>query len=95
MMTVTLKLVKIALICTLRLLQSLQTVSSRCRREQNRDGVTPEEDPTSLKKAKLESAKWAGADIGPTSARCQVPFNRDTVDLAPGATEGAGGVLSQ
>ena len=30
------------------------------------DGVTPEEDPTNLKKAKMESAKQEGPDIGPT-----------------------------
>ena len=29
------------------------------------DGVTPEEDPTSLKTAKLESANWEGPDTGP------------------------------
>ena len=34
---------------------SLPTVSPRCRR--GRACVTPEEDPTSIKKAKLESAK--------------------------------------
>ena len=37
-----------------------------CLCKQTRDGVTPEEDPTSLKKAKLESATREGHDIGPT-----------------------------
>ena len=56
-----------------------------CRR--TRDGVTPEEDPASLKKVKLESAHQEGPDVGPSV--CQSRGTKlDTVDLAPGAIEG-------
>ena len=34
--------------------------------KRTRDGITTEEDPTFLKKAKLESATQEGPDIGPT-----------------------------
>ena len=54
----------------------------------NQSGVTPQEVPTSLKKAKLESAHKEGTDTGLLLP--QEPFKRDTV-----ATEGAGGVFSQ
>ena len=37
-----------------------------CLCKQTSDGVTPEEDPTSLKKAKLELATSEGLDIGPS-----------------------------
>ena len=40
-----------------------------CRR--TRDGVTPEEDPTFLKMAKLECATWKGLDIGPTACQAR------------------------
>ena len=35
-----------------------------CSSDVNRDGVTPEEEPISLRKAKLESATWEGPDTG-------------------------------
>ena len=54
--------------------------------KQTRDGVTPEENSTSFKKDKLESATREGP---------REPFKRNTVDLAPVAIEGAGGVFSQ
>ena len=48
------------------------------------DDVTPEEDSTSLKKAKVSNMEGT-----------RYPFKRDTVDLAPGATEESGGVFIQ
>ena len=56
------------------------------------DGVTLEEDPTYLKKTKLESSQWEGPIPGQLYAKA---FKRDTAYLAPGATERAGGVFSQ
>ena len=41
-------------------------LSQQCLYKRTSDGVTPEEDPASLKKAKLESTTWEGPDIGPT-----------------------------
>ena len=52
------------------------------------DGVTPEEDPTSFKKAKLVSTTQEGPDIGPIV--CE-----HVMDLAPMAIAGEGGVFSQ
>ena len=54
-----------------------------------------EEDPTSLIKAKLESAHQEEPEIGPTVPGLREPFKQYTVDLAPGAIEGAGGVFSK
>ena len=45
-----------------------------CLCKQTRDGVTPEDDPTSLKKAKLESAHWEGPDTWSTLPGPRVPF---------------------
>ena len=45
-----------------------------CLCKRTGDGVTPKEDPTSLKKVKLESANWEGPDTGPTV--CQACGNR-------------------
>ena len=50
------------------------SVHQTCLCKRTSDGVTPEEDPTSLKKAKLESATREGPDIGPTV--CQGRGNR-------------------
>ena len=50
------------------------------------DGVTPEEDRTSLKKVGVSKI---GGMPGPREQ-----FERDTADLAPEATEGAGKVFS-
>ena len=55
--------------------------------KRTRDGVTPEEDPAALKKAKLESATWEGPNIGPTACQGRGNCSR--------AIPGAGGVLSQ
>ena len=51
-------------------------------------------DHTSLKKAKLESVQWEGPDTGPYLPLPREPFKHDTVNMAPGAIEGAGGVFS-
>ena len=50
------------------------SVHQTCLCEQTSDGVTPEQDPTSLQKAKLESATREGPDVGPTI--CQSRGNR-------------------
>ena len=56
------------------------------------DGVTPEEDPTSLKKVSImEGALYrANCLAGP-----QELIKRETMHLAPAATEGTAGVISQ
>ena len=64
-------------------LRSVRTVEFRfrnasahqtCLCKQTRDGVTPEEDPDSLKRAKLESTHKEGPDTGPIV--CQDRGNR-------------------
>ena len=66
-----------------------------CLWKQTSDGVTPEDDPTSLKKVKLESATRVGPDIGANGLPGpREPFKRDTVDLASGVIERAGEIFS-
>ena len=62
-----------------------------CLCKRIRNGVTLKEDLTYLKKANMESGR-EGSDIG---ARPWNLFERDVVDLAPGAIEGTGEVFSQ
>ena len=45
------------------------------------DGVTPQGDPISLKKAKLESAQWEGPKTGPTV--CQGRGNEEVWHCLP------------
>ena len=56
----------------------------------NQSSITPKEDPTSLKKARLRSEQWEGPDTGPSV--CQGRGNRSN-EIS--CTEGEGGVLSK
>ena len=50
--------------------------------KQTSDGVIPEEDPISLKKAKLDSVHWEAAPYWANCLPGREPFKRDAVDLA-------------